>query len=219
MNKCKKYDFSAVLFDMDGVITNTMPSHFDAWSSVLSSAGIRVNCYDIYKREGQDGISTLKDLFREKGRPFDAEAAKRILFEKERLFKKIVRIRFIRGSRPFVRYLKNKNIRLALVTGTSRHEAEKIMPGKLLRLFEVVVTGDEVSKGKPDPEPFLKAVKKLKIHPCQAAVIENAPFGISAAKKAKIFCIALETSLPLKYLRGADRHFKSFAELKKSGIL
>jgi len=205
----------AVIFDMDGVITNTMPYHFDAWLYVLGRAGIKVNCYDVYEREGQSGLTTLRELFKERGRRFNLKQAKQILSEKERLFKKTVRTSFIKGSRRFLKNLQKRGFLLALVTGTSRHEAKKIMHKELFSIFDATVTGDEVRHGKPSPEPFIKALKGLGVSPREAIVIENAPLGIEAAKRSGLFCIALATSLPARYLKKADLIFKSFAELQK----
>ena len=199
---------------MDGVITDTMPYHFDAWLDIFSAAGIKVDCYDIYAREGQDGFSTLKEIYAARHRRFDAREARRLLAAKEELFKRRVKRRFVKGSREFLRVLKKRRLRLALVTGTSRHEMKRILPVRLSAMFEVTVTGSDVRKGKPDPEPFLKALRMLGLKASDAAVIENAPFGIEAAKRAKLFCIALETSLPRRYLKKADIIFKSFQELR-----
>lgn len=218
MAKKNKRKFRAVIFDMDGVITNTMSYHFDAWLATLAEAGIKVNCYDVYKREGQDGLSTIKELFREHKLKLNLKDARELLLKKENLFKRMVKVKFIPGARPFLRALKTRKILLALVTGTSRHEAERIMPKDLLDLFSVSVTGDEVKKGKPHPEPFLKAIKLLRVCAKDIAVIENAPFGVQAAKRAGLFCIALETSLPKKYLKNADLVLHSFAQLKEKSI-
>ncbi|MBM3244868.1 MAG: HAD family phosphatase [Candidatus Omnitrophica bacterium] len=216
MVKQPKGKYNSVIFDMDGVITNTMPYHFDAWFAVFKSAGIKVDCLEIYRREGQDGLTTVREIFSQNRRKISLKEAKAFLSNKEQLFKKIVKIKFVKGSRPFIRSLKAHKFKLGLVTGTSRHEAEKILPSGLLKLFDVIVTGDEVKNGKPYPEPFLKALKKLKITQKDALVIENAPFGIQSAKKAGLFCAALETSLPRKYLSGADLIFKSFVELRNN---
>ena len=200
---------------MDGVITDTMPYHFDAWLAVFLKAGIKVNCYDIYCREGQDGLSSVKEISREHGQRLSVDQAKELLRQKENLFKRIVRPRFIKGSRQFINRLKERGFKLALVTGTSRHEVKKILPAGLYRIFDVTITSSEITKAKPDPEPFLKAIKLLKIRPSRAVVIENAPFGIEAARRAGLFCIALQTSLPKAYLSQADIIFKSFAELER----
>ncbi len=209
----------AVLFDMDGVITDTMPYHFRAWRKVMKENGIEVTECEVYLREGQPGRRTIKELFAERGLVFDPGLAKRIIRDKEKLFKKIVRRRFVRGARRFVSHLGKKGVVLALVTGTARHEMTKILPASLRRSFRVIVTGDEVRHGKPHPEPYLLALKKLGVRPREAVVLENAPFGIHAAKKAGLTCIALETSLTKAYLKDADMVFTTYRELERKVAL
>lgn len=210
-----KLKVKAVIFDMDGVITNTMPFHFAAWKKIFSKEGLKVTDRQIYLREGQPGIVTIKEIFSEAGRTFNKKEARRILSQKEDHFKKIVKKRFIPGSRPFLRLLKNRGIELALVTGTARHEVRRILPKSLFDMFSVVVTGDEVKKGKPHPEPYNKAVRKLAVTPQETAVIENAPFGVDSAKRAGLKCLAIETSLSKSYLKGADFVFAGFKDLQK----
>ncbi|MDD5195844.1 MAG: HAD-IA family hydrolase [Candidatus Omnitrophica bacterium] len=216
MRKKIKFAFKAVIFDMDGVITNTMPDHFNAWLATFAAIGIKVSCYDIYEREGQDGLTSVREITKKYGIKISAKETRRILAQKERLFKRIVKVRFVKGARPFIRLLKKRKFLLGLVTGTASHEVRRIMPKKLLKMFNVIVTGDRVKKSKPHPEPFLKAIRMLKVRPGQAAVLENAPFGIKSAKRAGLFCIAMQTSLPVKYLAGADALFKSYAQLRKT---
>ncbi len=206
--------FKVFIFDMDGVITDTMPYHFQAWRTIFANHGIDVSREDIYKREGQKGIDSVREIFSEKGRPFDQDSAKKLLKEKEGLFRKIFKRRFIQGSRFFIKNLCRRGCRLALVTGTSRHEAKELLPEDLWDCFEVTVCGCDVQNGKPHPEPYLTALTRLGIAPSQALVIENAPFGIASAKAAGLKCLALETSLPKEYLKRADAVFVSFKDLK-----
>lgn len=205
---------TAVIFDMDGVITNTMPDHFRCWKKIFHRYGIHVTHLDIYSREGQKGIMSVKEIFSKYHKPITHEKALEILRAKEQLFKKMVKTRFIVGARSFLCFLYRKNIKLALVTGTSRHELHRILPGHLYNLFSVVITGTDVKHGKPHPEPFLKALKLLKVKSTEAIVIENAPFGIQSAKKAGLRCFALASSLPKKFLREADAVFLSIKEMR-----
>lgn len=205
-----QFHISTLIFDMDGVITDTMPYHFRAWRSVFASQGMTPSHEDIYKREGQKGIDSVRELFTEKEKPYTDTVAKRLLKKKERLFKQIFKRKFISGSRGFIKRLHAQGFKLALVTGTSRHEAQKIIPKSLWNCFNVTVCGSDVQNSKPNPEPYLKAIAKLNIKPGQAVVFENAPFGIRSAKAAGLFCMALETSLPASYLKGADAIFPSF---------
>lgn len=210
----KDYPLKAVIFDMDGVITNTMPDHFHTWKEVLQAEGISVTHHDIYSREGQRGINSVFELFETYKLPMTDARAHKILKRKEELFKKVVRIRFIVGSRRFLRRLHQQKLKLALVTGTSRHELHRILPGSLYDLFDVIVTGSDVQNGKPHPEPYLKAIRQLGLRAQDAVAIENAPFGIRSAKAAGLRCFALETSLGEKYLKQADRIFKTFKEME-----
>ena len=202
-----------VIFDMDGVITDTMPYHFRVWKDIFAREGIHVTHEDIYKREGQKGIESLKELFSEKGKVFNVLRARALLKEKEEIFKVVFKRRFLVGSRSFIRSLHKRGFKLALVTGSSRHEAVKLLPEDLFKLFDVTVCGCDVRNGKPHPEPYLTALKKLNIKPRDAVVIENAPFGIRSAKAAGIRCLAIETSLPKPYLHRADGVFYSFKDL------
>lgn len=208
-----KLSAHAIILDMDGVITNTMPDHFHSWKVILHKTGIPVTHYDVYCREGQRGIHSVRELTAQYGKPVDDRQAHKILKKKEVYFRKIVRLRFILGARTFLKRLYRDNFRLALVTGTSHHEMCRILPGSIRRMFSVIVTGSDVRHGKPHPEPYLKSLKRLKLKASEAVVIENAPFGIRSAKRAGLRCLALETSLPRKYLREADAVFGSIKEL------
>jgi beta-phosphoglucomutase len=205
---------STVIFDMDGVITDTMPYHFQVWQDLFVREGVPVTHEDIYKREGQKGIDSVREIFAEYGKPFSEEHALRLLKEKEELFQKVFKRHFIPGAIDFIRELHTQGFKLALVTGTSRTEAMKLLPADLFELFNASVCGNEVKNGKPDPEPYLTALQKLSIEGADAVVIENAPFGIRSAKAAGIKCLALETSLPKPYLTQADGIFESFGDLK-----
>jgi beta-phosphoglucomutase len=209
-----QFQISTLIFDMDGVITDTMPYHFRAWKSVFASEGIKASHEDVYKREGQKGIDSVRELFAEKNKIYSDSVGKRLLAHKEDLFKSIFKRKFIAGSRMFIKRSVAKGFKLALVTGTSRHEAQRLIPKDLWDCFDVTVCGSDVQNGKPHPEPYLKALAKLKVSPKQAVVFENAPFGIRSAKAAGLCCIALETSLPASYLKNADAVFSSFKELE-----
>jgi beta-phosphoglucomutase len=201
---------------MDGVITDTMPYHYQAWHQVFKSAGLFVTRLDVYRREGQKGITSILGMCADKKIPMTRDLAHALLQKKEQLFKEIFKKRFIRGSRSFVQDLNKKGFRLALVTGTSRHEVEKILPKRLRTCFEVVITGCDVRHGKPHPEPFRSALKHLKLKAKDGIVIENAPLGILSAKAAGLRCLALQTSLPKSYLNMADQVFSSYKELIKN---
>jgi beta-phosphoglucomutase len=204
----------AVLFDMDGVITDTMPYHMRAWRRVFKKAGVAVTRLEVYRREGQPGRLTIREIFKERGIAFSDDGADRMLEDKERIFKRIVRRRFVRGARSILKDLRRRGLRMALVTGTSRPETMRILPGPIVAMFDAIVTGSEVKHGKPHPEPYLLALKGLGIPASAAFVVENAPFGITSAKRAGLMCAALRTSLPQRYLKEADVVAASFKDLR-----
>ncbi len=206
----------AVVFDMDGVITNTMPDHYRAWKKVFSEIGIKVNRLDVYSREGQSGFQSILEICRERDRPCTAREARVLLSRKERLFKRNVRIRFIPGARRFLRQLRRSGFLLGLVTGTARQEVAKMLSEDITRLFSVIVTASDVCNGKPHPEPYLKAVGRLKVRPRDAVAIENASSGIRSARMAGLWCVALETSLPKVFLSEAEAVYPNIRVLRQN---
>ncbi|MBF0523315.1 MAG: HAD family phosphatase [Candidatus Omnitrophica bacterium] len=206
----------SVIFDMDGVITNTMPDHYRCWHAIFLKHGLPATRLQVYLREGQKGIESVYEIFAEHGKKITTAEAEQILKEKEHLFKKIVKQKFIIGARSLLKSLAHQGFRLSLVTGTSRHELHKILPDDIYNLFTVTITGSDVRRGKPHPEPYLTCLKKLKAKKDDVVVIENAPFGILSAKRAGLRCLALQTSLPKKYLKKADNVFRSIKDLKRN---
>ena len=205
----------AVIFDMDGVITDTMPYHFNVWKEIFHKNGIVVTHEDIYSREGQKGMESIREIFQAHKKHYNVEYAKQLLLEKEELFKITFKQRFIVGTRNLLKRLSKNRFKLALVTGTSRHEAKRLLPKELFDLFDVSICGCDVKNGKPHPEPYLKALNALLLASGDAVVIENAPFGIRSAKAAGLRCVAIATSLPRSYLYQADHIFSSIKELNE----
>ena len=104
-----------------------------------------------------------------------------------------------------LRRLRAARIRLALVTGTSANEVHRFVPRRVRALFRTIVTGDRVRHGKPHPEPYRIAFRRLRAAPGSAIVVENAPYGIRSARRAGAgLIVAIASSLPRAALREAD---------------
>ena len=215
MNK-KSQTFRAVIFDMDGVITNTMPYHYRAWVEAMRPSRTPVTRHDVYIREGQPGINFVQDMSIKYQKNFSRLQANAILRKKEAIFKRIVKVSYFPGARKFIRSLHRSGYQVSLVTGTARHEMERMLPAALKDQFDVIVTGSDVRRGKPYPDPFLKAVRMLGVSKTKALVIENAPFGIRAAKKAGLTCYAVESYLHRSELKMADRIFKTIYSISRT---
>jgi len=194
----------AIIFDMDGVIVDSMPYHFISWYEALRPEGVRVSCFDVYAKEGERWEKTIRDFLRRESIRPTAGAFKRIYLRKQKYFHRYFKPRIFKGMDDFINCLKKSGYKLALVTGTPARDIKSILPVKIVDKFNIIVSGDSVKKGKPHPEPYLTAAKLLDLAPEKCVVIENAPYGIESAKRAGMFCIALATSLPKEYLTNAD---------------
>ena len=197
----------SILFDMDGVIVDSMRNHADAWKEVLGELGIELDDIDVFKREGMSGKSSIEDIFREKGLvPPEETEFEKIIRRKHEIFENNSFDLFPHAE-EMLNYFSGRSILLALVTGSLLRSVKYLLSDKVLSLFNIIITAEDVSKGKPDPEPYRKALQALNVAPETSIVIENAPMGILSAKKAGIKCYALGTTLPLDYLKSADKVF------------
>lgn len=203
----------AVLFDMDGVITDSMPKHCRCWRKAFRDFfGIKVSSLEIYRREGEKSDKSVREILALFGKTAADKQLHEFLDHKAALFSHTGKIRFFKGMKRFLKKLHGVK-RIALVTGTQRKEVLAHFDENFLSLFDAVVTSTDVTHGKPHPEPYQKALSRLGVRPEKALVVENAPFGIQSAKACGIKVIALPTSLPASELRTADFVLNSHEEL------
>ncbi|MCX5695667.1 MAG: HAD family phosphatase [Candidatus Omnitrophica bacterium] len=204
---------AAIIFDMDGVIIDSMPYHFLAWYEALRPYGVRVSCFDVYSKEGEKWNDTLKDLFIQSGIKPVPKLLREVFIKRQKIFKKLFKRFVFSGVEKLLASLKGQGYALGLVTGTPKNEVNSILPLKVISLFKVIVAGDQVKKGKPDPEPYLRAAGLFGLSPSSCLVIENAPLGIESAKRAGMSCVAITTSLPKEYLKKADLIINKLQEI------
>ncbi len=203
----------SVIFDMDGVIVDGMPYHIESWKKALSTVGITVTDLEIYLMEGMTGEETIKELINKKKKSLSDESIRSVLKLKRKIFNDIFTVKLMKGSKELLLELHRLDYRLALVTGTRLEVVKKVLQMGLDNVFKIVITGEMVSNGKPNPEPYLKAVNELGVNKEDCLVVENAPAGIASAKNAGLTCFAVQTSLPGEYLKDADKIFQSIDEL------
>jgi beta-phosphoglucomutase len=212
----------AILFDMDGVIVDSMRFHAAAWKQVLGEYGVAVNDIEVYLREGMSGRQSVEDIFFEHGQPFPDERVFQGLIAKKHILFESNHILLFPCVEAILSLIKSKNILTGLVTGSLKRSVDHLLNPGVLSQFNVVITAEDVSNGKPDPEPYVRAIEKLGVKPELSLIIENAPMGIRSAKSAGSTCYALETTLPDRYLKEADkivRDHRSLYELLKSGFI
>lgn len=206
----------AVLFDMDGVILDSMRYHVRAWQRAMAEKGFYVPARLFYLHEGAIEPGTAAAIFQENGCPVDQEAFQRIHERQREIFVQ----EFMDEVRPFpgvfdlLETLRSRGWEVALVTSSHSETLNRVLPSEIRRLISCLVAGDQVSRRKPFPDPYIKACNALKVPGRRCRVVENAPAGIKAAKAAGLLCLALTTTLPARYLEGADLVLSSHSELR-----
>ena len=186
----------AVLFDMDGVLFDSMPNHAYAWSHAMTQFGLEMTAYEAYLHEGRTGSGTINILAqRYWGRDATEEEIERIYAAKSEVFNTLPEPKPMSGAFEALTAAKELGCKIVLVTGSAQasllERLEEHYPGFFRQ--ELMVTGFDVKRGKPDPEPYLMGLQKAGIKAEEAIVVENAPLGVESAKGAGIFTIAANT--------------------------
>ncbi len=204
----------AVIFDMDGVLVDSMPYHADAWISVFEEVGIKIKREDIYEIEGSNHTGIIKLIFGKAGRTPEPADYHKLAAKKMEIFKKISKVNVLEGIYDCLDLLKNKCL-LGVVSGSDRAVVMDLIHRFFPDRFRVIVTGSDVSEGKPSPEPYLKAVEQLEIGLDECIVVENAPLGVESAKRAGLYCIAVPVYVKADLLKSADKIIQNHVMLKE----
>lgn len=214
--------YRAALFDMDGVITDTMPLHFESWKRAFERYYVTVykmDEMDVYLREGMTTAMMGREIARAKGKELSEDELQKIVEEKTRIFNELVteQAKVYEGVMETLRMLRNNGLKLALVTGSNRGSVDAVLKKVGLEgAFDVIVGAEDVSEGKPSPDPYLAAMRKLDMPALDCVVVENSPLGIKSAKAAKAgYVIAITTTLDASYLQEADETASSFSDLEQ----
>lgn len=219
----RKYGFGefcpkAVLFDMDGVLYDSMPNHAYSWHKSMAEFGIDMPEAEAYKYEGMRGVETIKLKAREQWHcEITDEEAQKMYGEKSRLFSMCPQAKIMDGVMELQREMKAAGLKIVVVTGSGQHSLLEKLVDDFHGLVskELIVSSFDVSRGKPDPEPYIKGLAKAGVEPWEAIVVENAPLGVRAAVAARIFTVAVNTGpLPPEMLsaEGAGLVFPSMTD-------
>lgn len=213
----------AVIFDFDGVITDSEILHFRSFNAAIAPFGVQVDKKEYYstylglsdadtfKRAGEVGLVDVGE-----GR------MEQLLSAKQRTFKELAAREgeIIEGVRDFVGMLRENGVAMAICSGSLLAEINLILEGASLRdYFDVVVSAEQVKHGKPHPEGFLLALEKLNektnqaVRPGDCVAIEDSYLGIEAAKSAGMHAAAITNSYGAAQLGSADRIVNDISEL------
>jgi len=177
----------AVIFDLDGVVINAGIFHNIAERKLLSDIGIQMTFEEIRRYAGMAPEVWFKEVLEKNNKHADPiELTKKKYEMVYDMLKDNISV--IPGALELIESLKKNKIKVAIASGSSKKYIDFIL-SRLNLDFDVVMSSEEVSKGKPNPELFLTISKRLKIKPENCSVIEDAYFGVIAAKRAGMKCI------------------------------
>ena len=187
---------SAILFDMDGVLYDSMPNHSKAWSQAMEQFGMHMTPHDVYLNEGATGHDTVVRIsLRDRGYEASEQEINDIYGYKAALFRSMPEARVMPGALEVFRKAAAAGLKILIVTGSG----QKNLIERVQRDYEGFITRDrmvtafEVKRGKPYPDPYLKGLQIAGVPANEAVVVENAPLGIRAAVAAGIDTIAVNT--------------------------
>jgi HAD superfamily hydrolase (TIGR01509 family) len=210
--------FKAVLFDMDGVLYDSMPAHAESWQKMMNAHGFDFSLHDAYLNEGRTGFDTIKYFCIKHNLTLSDQEIDKLYEEKTVNFISNPDPLPMKFSQQVLQKVVAHGLKPMIVTGSGQatllDNINKNFPGIFSK--DNMVTAFDVTKGKPDPEPYLMALNKGNLKPWEAFVVENAPLGVTAAHDAGIFVVAVNTG-PLEDLylwnTGANIVLHSMEEL------
>ena len=223
----EEHDFEAlsprvVLFDMDGVLYDSMPNHAIAWQESMAKYGIHMTADDAYATEGARGVDTIREMVRrQQHREIDEAEAQKMYDLKSQTFHSLPEAPVMPGILDLMRQIHASGLQCGVVTGSG----QRPLISRILKDFgdyvdeAHITTAYDVTRGKPMPDPYLMGLHKAgDLAPWQAVVIENAPLGVRSGHAARIFTIAVNTGpLPNNELlaAGANLIFSSMTDFSE----
>ncbi len=209
----RTHNNKAVIFDLDGVLVDTGPFHRQSWFDLADKEGLKMSDELFSSTFGMQNYQILPLLA---GRDLSAEQIRRMSDWKEERYRELIAESLVlaEGAEKLINDLRNNGFLLAIGSSAPRENIDFICSRiPLLGCFSVYVAGEDVSRGKPAPDTFLKAAKELSLAPNRCVVVEDAVQGIQAAKAAGMHVVALTTTRSRKDLQDADLIVDSLAEL------
>lgn len=217
MNQERNKQLKATIFDLDGVIVNTVPFHFKAWKKMFGEYGKEFTFEDYKKKV--DGIPRLDGaraiLTTLSEEELQVAAQKKQGFYREYLNKE--KIPVYESSVKLIEDLRRHEIKIAVVS-SSKNCSYILKKAKLCHLIDIEVNGNEITKGKPNPQMFLMAVERLKVEPAQCVGFEDAVLGVEAVKRAGMKCVGVDRYQEPQRLNKADIIVSDLIEINISKL-
>lgn len=208
-----------VIFDMDGVLADTGPIHFESWVKMAAEIGVNFTRDMFEQTFGQQSPTITRKLL---GPEVDKVIVEKWASLKEQYYREMVREKLtpLPGVLRIIKELESEGFKLAVGSSGPPENVELLLSQlKIKAYFDVIITAADVKNGKPEPDVFLNAAKILNINPKNCLVIEDAPVGIEAAKRAGMISIALTTTHDKEELLGAQLIIKDLTEINVADII
>jgi len=210
--------FKGAIFDMDGVVTTTVPHHFKAWKKMFNEYG-KDFTFDDYQKY-VDGIprmdgarAILKDLPPDK---LKAAADKKQGYFLELLNKEDIPV--YNTTVELIKVLRSKGIKVAVIS-SSKNCPYILEKTGIDKLTDAIVSGNDITKGKPDPQVFLMAAERIKQDVSECVVFEDALLGVEAAKNGHFRCVGIDRHDNLDRLKKANIVVKDLGEIDYEKLL
>ncbi|WP_242692209.1 HAD family hydrolase [Aridibaculum aurantiacum] len=185
--------YSAFIFDMNGTMIDDMQYHIKAWHGILNGLGANISMERMKEECYGKNHELLERIF--PGR-YSHEEKDKMSYEKERQYQEAFRpeLKLLDGLHEFLQQAHEKGIKMAVGSAAIMFNLDFVLDGVDIRKYiDAVVSADDVSNSKPDPETFLKCAKKLGVPAENCLVFEDAPKGVEAALNAGMDCVVLTT--------------------------
>jgi beta-phosphoglucomutase family hydrolase len=207
----------AVIFDLDDTMVNSDPLHARAWEELLKNYGYKFSDLPQELRSNFIGMR-VADIVNELIDYLQLNTNKEKFYKKRvEIFLKIVKkeLQVMPGLIYSLKLMKDNNYKLAVASSGAKKYIELVLEKfDIKHYFDVIITGDDVIKGKPNPETYLIACKKLNLKPSECLVLEDATKGIRSAKAAECSCIAVKNpNIPEQSYPEADLVLESLNKL------
>ena len=203
----------AVIWDMDGVIADTAPYHLTAWREVFQERGVKFTEEDFRHSFGLRNDTIIRNILGEETSQNEIEL---ISCDKEANFRRKIgqNLRLLPGVINLITSLKEHGVKVALASSAPMENIQLLTRGLGIdNYFQTIISGKDVAEGKPSPQAFLLAARKMGVEPPNCIVIEDAIAGITAAKRVEMRCLAITSTHPRESLGEADLIVDSLEEV------
>ena len=213
----KENDAFALIWDMDGTMVDTREAHWLAWKQALAAENYDLNRETFLQTFGQRNDSILRSLL---GSYLPDAEAFRIGDAKEQVFREVLKnqgVKLLPGAERLMDQAITHNWQQSVVSSAPRQNVTTILEVlNRLDTFAVLVCAEDVSQGKPHPEGFITASRKLCVSPSNCIVLEDAPAGLEAARRAGMACVGVLSTH--EHLSEADRTVNFLEELSLADL-